>query len=210
MQNHLTSEVEKKTEEVEGLSLHIVKALAEAIDAKDRYTNGHSGRVAAYSKEIAQRYGFPSDKLEDIYVMGLLHDVGKIGVPDAVINKPGKLTEDEFELIKMHPVMGSKILKNITELPQLSNGARWHHERYDGTGYPDRLSGENIPIEARIIAVADSYDAMSSRRSYRNVLSQDVIRNELINGKGTQFDPKLADIMLSMMDEDKDYNMREI
>ncbi len=210
LQNHLTSEVEKKTEEIEGLSLHIVRALAEAIDAKDRYTNGHSGRVAEYSKEIARRYGFPEEKLDDIYVMGLLHDVGKIGVPDAVINKPGRLTDEEFELIKTHPVMGSKILKNITELPQLSNGARWHHERYDGTGYPDKLSGEDIPIEARIIAVADSYDAMSSRRSYRNVLSQDVIRYELTKGKGTQFDPRLADIMLSMMDEDKDYNMREI
>ena len=209
LQNHLTREVERKTEENENLSLHIVKALAEAIDAKDTYTNGHSGRVAEYSRMIAQKYGYSEEKLDSIYIMGLLHDVGKIGVPDAVINKPSRLTDDEFDLIKNHPVMGARILKNIKEMPQLSSGARWHHERYDGKGYPDGLKGDEIPEEARIIAVADSYDAMTSRRSYRDPMPQDVVRSEIVKCSGTQFDPKFAEIMLRMMDEDTDFNMRE-
>ena len=209
LQNHLTQEVERKTEENESLSLHIVKALAEAIDAKDTYTNGHSDRVASYSKEIARWYGYSEEKLNDIYMMGLLHDVGKIGIPDAVINKPAKLTDEEYDLIKQHPVMGARILKNIKEMPQLANGARWHHERYDGKGYPDRLKGDDIPEEARIIAVADSYDAMTSRRSYRDPLPQNVVRGEIVKGSGSQFDPRFADIMLRMMDADKDFEMRE-
>lgn len=209
LQNNLTQEVERKTEENENLTLDIVKALAEAIDAKDTYTNGHSARVAEYSREIALRYGYSDKKLDDIYMMGLLHDIGKIGVPDAVINKPAKLTEAEFELIKNHPVMGARILKNIKERPHLASGARWHHERYDGTGYPDGLKGNDIPEEARIIAVADSYDAMTSRRSYRDPLPKEAVRSEIIKGRGSQFDPKFADIMLQMMDEDKDFNMRE-
>ncbi len=209
LQNHLTREVEKKTEENEGLSAHIVRALAEAIDAKDTYTNGHSGRVAMYAREIARLYGYSEEQLNDIYIMGLLHDVGKIGVPDTVINKPAKLTDEEFDLIKQHPVKGYKILENIKEMPQLANGARWHHERFDGKGYPDGLSGEDIPEEARIIAVADSYDAMTSRRSYRDPLSQEKVREEIARCSGTQFDPKFADIMLKMIDMDKEYNMRE-
>lgn len=209
LQNHLTREVERKTEENESLSLHIVKALAEAIDAKDTYTNGHSSRVAEYSRMIAERAGYTEEKLDDIYMMGLLHDVGKIGVPDAVINKPARLTDYEFSLIKNHPVMGARILKNIKEMPQLSSGARWHHERYDGKGYPDGLKGKDIPEEARIIAIADSYDAMTSRRSYRDPLSQDVVRSEIEKGKGTQFDPDFADIMLKMIDEDTGFDMRE-
>ncbi len=209
LQNHLTKEVEKKTEENENLTLDIVKALAMAIDAKDTYTNGHSARVAEYSSEIARRFGYTGQRLSDIYMMGLLHDVGKIGIPDAVINKPAKLTDAEFELIKAHPVMGAKILKNIKDKPRLADGARWHHERYGGGGYPDDLRGDAIPEEARIIAVADSYDAMTSRRSYREPLPQDIVRSEIQKGSGSQFDPRFADIMLKMIDEDKDFNMRE-
>ena len=145
----------------------------------------------------------------DIYIIALLHDVGKIGVPDDVIHKTGKLSPSEFDDIKKHPVIGSQILKNIAEMPKLSVGARWHHERFDGTGYPDGLVGEEIPEEARIIAVADAYDAMSSNRSYRNIMSQERIRQEIINGSGTQFDPRFAQIMLRMIEEDPDYRMRE-
>ncbi|MCR5604668.1 MAG: response regulator [Lachnospiraceae bacterium] len=209
LQNHLTQEVERKTEENENLTLDIVKALAEAIDAKDTYTKGHSGRVAEYSREIARRFGYSEQKLDEIYMMGLLHDVGKIGVPDAVINKPAKLTDAEFELIKAHPVKGAKILENIKDMPKLADGARWHHERYGGGGYPDGLKGDEIPEVARIIAVADSYDAMTSRRSYRDPLPQGFVRNEILQGSGTQFDPRFADIMISMIDEDKDFDMRE-
>ena len=210
LQKDLEQEVKKKTEENEKLFIQVVQSLADAIDAKDTYTNGHSGRVAQYSREIARRYGYKGKKLDDIYMMGLFHDVGKIGVPDAVINKPAKLNDDEFEQIKNHPVMGARILKNIKAMPALATGARWHHERYGGGGYPDSLSGETIPEEARIIAVADSYDAMSSRRSYRDVLPQELVRLEIEKGRGSQFDPKFADIMLDMIDEDKDYQMREI
>ena len=209
LQNHLTKEVEKKTEENENLTLDIVKALAMAIDAKDTYTNGHSARVAEYSSEIARRFGYTGQRLSDIYMMGLLHDVGKIGIPDAVINKPAKLTDEEFEKIKAHPVMGARILKNIKDKPKLADGARWHHERYGGGGYPDDLRGDAIPEEARIIAVADSYDAMTSRRSYREPLPQDIVRSEIQKGSGSQFDPRFADIMLKMIDEDKDFNLRE-
>ena len=209
LQRNLSQEVEKKTEENEKLFMHVVHSLADAIDAKDTYTNGHSGRVARYSKEIARRYGYSEKAQSDIYMMGLLHDVGKIGVPDAVINKPAKLNDEEYEIIKNHPVMGARILKNIKEMPSLATGARWHHERYGGGGYPDGLVGDDIPEEARIIAVADAYDAMSSRRSYRDVLPQKVVREEIEKGKGTQFAPQFADIMLAMIDEDTEYKMRE-
>ena len=209
LQNHLVEEVERKTEENKGLSMHIVKALAEAIDAKDTYTNGHSGRVAEYTRLIAKRSGYTDNKLDDIYMMGLLHDVGKIGIPDAIINKPAKLSDDEFEVIKTHPVMGARILNSITEMPALAMGARWHHERYGGGGYPDGLTGEDIPEEARIIAVADAYDAMTSRRSYRSSLPQETVREEIAKGAGTQFDPKFADIMLELIDADTEYKLRE-
>lgn len=216
LQADLSYEVEKKTQEViaqneklERISMQIVTALSGAIDAKDTYTNGHSTRVADYSKEIAKRAGYSEEMQNDIYMMGLLHDVGKIGIPDAIINKPAKLSDEEYSIIQNHPVMGAKILKNISEFPKLVTGARWHHERYDGRGYPDAISGEVIPMEARIIAVADAYDAMSSRRSYRDALPQSQVRSELERGKGTQFDPVFAEIMLHMMDEDVDYQMRE-
>ncbi|MCR5520322.1 MAG: response regulator [Lachnospiraceae bacterium] len=209
LQRQLSHEVHKKTQENNKLFLHVVEALAKAIDAKDNYTNGHSGRVAAYAREMSRRIGYNDDQQNTIYMMGLLHDVGKIGIPDAVINKPAKLNDEEFELIKTHPVLGAKILGAIKEMPSLANGARWHHERYGGGGYPDNLKGEDIPIEARIIAVADSYDAMTSHRSYRAPLPQDIVRQEIEKGKGTQFDPRFADIMIHMIDEDINYEMKE-
>ena len=209
LQHDLNAEVERKTKEIEGLSLHVVHTLADAIDAKDTYTHGHSGRVAEYSREIARRFGYSQEKQEEIYMMGLLHDVGKIGVPDVVINKPGALTDEEFEKIKSHPVMGARILQNITEMPKLVTGARWHHERFNGKGYPDGLAGEDIPEEARIIAVADAYDAMTSNRSYRGLIPQERVKSELEKGSGSQFDPKFAALMLEMIEEDTEYNMRE-
>ena len=216
LQNDLQNEVSRMTREIireheknERLSLQIVQTLTGTIDAKDSYTRGHSTRVADYSREIARRAGYSERAQEEIYMMGLLHDVGKIGIPDGVINKTSRLNDEEYALIKTHPKVGFEILKSITEMPKLSVGARWHHERYDGMGYPDNLSGNDIPEEARIIAVADAYDAMSSRRSYHDVLSQEYIRNELEKGKGSQFDPKFADIMISMIIEDKNYDLRE-
>ncbi len=194
---------------IEEMNMEVVSALAEAIDAKDTYTNGHSSRVAKYSKMIALRAGYSESDQNEVYMMGLLHDVGKIGVPDEVINKTARLTDEEYEIIKTHPVIGSKILGSIKENPRLAIGARWHHERYDGTGYPDKLSGKDIPEEARIIAVADAYDAMTSRRSYRSVMPQEKVRSEIEKGTGTQFDPAFAKIMISIIDEDRHYTMRE-
>ncbi len=209
LQKDLEAEVGRKTEALARLSLQVVQTLAEAIDAKDAYTKGHSRRVAHYAREIASRYGYTKKQQDDIYMIGLLHDVGKIGIPDQVINKPGKLTDEEYALIKQHPVLGDRILKKVEEMPKLAVGARWHHERYDGTGYPDGLKGEEILEEAKIISVADAYDAMTSRRSYRNPLPQEVVIREIETGKGTQFDPVFADIMLQMIREDPDYSMRE-
>lgn len=189
------------------LYTNVIKALAYTIDAKDRYTSGHSQRVATYSLELAKRMGKSEEEQKNIYYAGLLHDVGKIRVPEDVINKPGKLTDEEFNQIKIHPVSSFHILKDIYEDPSISLGAKYHHERYDGKGYPNGLVGDNIPEIARIIGVADSYDAMASNRSYRKALPQNVVREEIEKGKGKQFDPVIADYMLQMMEEDVDYKM---
>ena len=186
-----------------------VEALATAVDAKDSYTNGHSNRVAKYSRYIAQEAGMSEKECDDVYLAGLLHDVGKIGIDDSIINKKGKLTDEEFAVIKLHPGLGGQILSKIVMSPSLSVGARYHHERYDGKGYPDRLKGDEIPRIARIIAVADAYDAMTSTRSYRNVIPQMYVREELIKGMGTQFDPEYARIMIKLLDRDEGYTMKE-
>ena len=184
-------------------------ALASAIDAKDKYTHGHSRRVAEYSEMIAEVYGKTDGECRDIYLAGLLHDVGKIGIPDNIINKDGRLTDEEFAVIKTHPAIGAGILKKINIAPFISIGAHFHHERYDGRGYPEGLKGEDIPEIARIIAVADAYDAMTSKRSYRDALPQEGVRSEIEKGKGTQFDPKFAEIMLGLMDRDTDYQLQQ-
>ncbi len=165
--------------------------------------------MAEYSQSIAELAGKPDRECVEIYLIALLHDVGKIGIPDGIINKDGRLTDEEFAVIKTHPVIGDQILSRIKQFPDLSIGAKYHHERYDGRGYPEGLKGEEIPEIARIIAVADAYDAMSSKRSYRDCLPQEVIRNEIVKGMGTQFDPKFAGIMLELIDKDKNYHMRQ-
>ncbi len=210
LHNDMAQEIRVKTEKLSRAYIQIVQALAASVDAKDKYTHGHSSRVAAYSREIARRAGFSETEQDNIYMMGLLHDVGKIGIQDAIINKAGRLTDEEFASIKSHPSVGAEILKNISDFPELMIGARWHHERFDGKGYPDGLTGENIPEMARIIAIADTYDAMTSNRSYRGALPQAKVREELERCKGSQFDPCFADIMIRMMDEDTEYQMREI
>lgn len=197
---------QKKTEE---LFIQTVSALSGAVDAKDRYTSGHSKRVAEYAKKIAARMGKSEEEQQVIYRAGLLHDVGKIRVPVEIINKPGRLTDEEFELIKIHPATGYHILKDISGGSNIAEGSKYHHERYDGKGYPSGLAGEDIPEIARILGVADSYDAMASNRSYRSALPQETVRSEIERGKGTQFDPAIADIMLQMIDEDKDYTMKQ-
>lgn len=205
-----TGELVEQQQRIKELFVQTVTALSEAVDAKDRYTSGHSKRVAEYSRMIAKRMGKSKEEQEEIYRAGLLHDVGKIRIPVEIINKNGPLSDDEFNIIKVHPVTGYHILSGISGSEQLAIAAKYHHERYDGKGYPNGLAGDKIPEMARILGVADSYDAMTSNRSYRDGLPQEVVRNEIIKGRGTQFDPEIADIMLQLMEEDKDYQMRQI
>ena len=202
-------ELIKKQETIEEMFVQTVTALSEAVDAKDRYTSGHSKRVAEYARMLAKRMSMSEEKQEEIYRAGLLHDIGKIRIPAEIINKAGKLTDEEYDIIKIHPVTSYNILRGIAGNNLIAIAAKYHHERYDGRGYPNGLSGDTIPLVARIIAVADTYDAMTSNRSYRKALPQDVVRAEIEKGKGTQFDPDIAEIMLQMIDEDKEYAMRQ-
>lgn len=169
------------------------------IDAKDSYTNGHSKRVATYTRLIAENMGYEGEALDRIYYVALLHDCGKIGVPDNILRKPGKLTDEEFEIIKSHTVRGGDILSSFKSLENAGEGALYHHERYDGTGYPEGRAGEDIPLIARMICVADSFDAMNTNRVYRDKLSKEKIIEEIETNKGRQFDPKIADIMLKLI-----------
>jgi len=191
------------------IDIALAKAMIRIIDAKDRYTNSHSQRVAHYAAMIAKFMGKSVQQQTNIYMAGLLHDVGKIRIPDAILNKNGRLSDAEFEMIKLHPVIGYHILKDVTNLPMISMGAKYHHERYDGMGYPNGLAQEEIPEIARIIGVADAYDAMTSTRSYRDILPQEKVRSEIIRGRGKQFDPEIAAVMLERIDEDTGYNMRQ-
>jgi len=157
---------EQKRLKSERMSFQMMTTLAATIDAKDPYTNGHSSRVSMYAREIAKRAGYDEAFQQNVYFVALLHDIGKIGIPDRILEKPGKLTDEEYEVIKLHTTIGGEILSDITEIPKVTIGARYHHERFDGNGYPDGLSGTDIPIEARIIGVADAYDAMSRCSSW--------------------------------------------
>ncbi len=216
LQDNLQQQVEVRTKELqdeknnsEKLLIELTQALATTIDAKDKYTSGHSKRVAEYSRMLAAALGKDEKTQQEIYLFALLHDIGKIGVPDWIINKQDKLTEEEYAEIKKHPQIGYEILKSISILPNLKTGVRWHHERIDGKGYPDGLMGDNIPEFAKIISVADAYDAMTSNRSYRDSLPQDVVRSEIKRQIGTQFDPQVAAKMLEIIDNDKDFQLRE-
>lgn len=206
---HTLDQLDATNSELSKTNNTVMQVLAKTIDAKDKYTRGHSVRVAYYSRELAKRMGKSEEEQEKIYRIALLHDVGKIRIPDTIINKPGRLTDQEFSMIKLHTVAGYHILKGSNRFDEMAQGAKYHHERYDGKGYPSGLKGENIPEYARIIAVADSYDAMTSNRIYRDALPQSVVRKEIEKGKGTQFDPEIADIMLQMIDEDKEYKMKQ-
>ncbi|WP_303840667.1 HD domain-containing phosphohydrolase [Selenomonas ruminantium] len=216
LQHHMQQEIDKQTAiaqaqlaSTERLFREMIEALADTIDAKDKYTRGHSHRVADYAWEISRRAGKSEQYQRDVYYMAQLHDIGKIGIPSSLINKNGKLTDEEYASMKQHTTIGSAILSPVNEMPELVSAARHHHERYDGKGYPDGLSGNDIPEKVRIIAVADAYDAMTSKRSYRDALPQDRVRHEIASGRGSQFDPVFADIMLNMIDDDVHYQMRE-
>ncbi len=175
--------------------------MTDFIDAKDSYTKGHSSRVAVYSRQLAERLGVPEEERKNFYYIALMHDCGKVGVPDAVLKKPGKLTDDEFRLIQAHATVGNHLLTHFTSIPGISDGAHYHHERYDGTGYPEGLKGEEIPYVARIICIADAVDAMSTNRCYRDRLPEDQLINELREHAGTQFDPVMVPAMIDLIHE---------
>ena len=206
--NRLNEEVARQTrvateraDQLERLSEEIVETLARTIDAKDRYTNGHSFRVSEYSVALARKLGWPEQELWELKREGLLHDIGKIGVPDAVLNKPGRLTDEEFAIIKSHTTIGRTILNGLEGMHAAEEVAACHHERYDGRGYPEGLSGEQIPVHARVVAIADAFDAMHSDRIYRKGLPYEMIHRELVQGRGTQFDPEFLDVFLKMYED---------
>ena len=203
--NELLAELEGKKQ----LFLNITKALAAAIDAKDHYTHGHTSRVTNVSLEIAQKLAeknksaFNTKIFEDIHISSLLHDIGKIGIPESILNKQGPLTKEEFEVIKTHPNIGVAILQPIYELNAAILGVRHHHERYDGTGYTEGLKGEEIPLIASIIAVADAFDAMISDRPYRKGITKEHAVEEIVRESGRQFDPQVASVFFELSKEGK-------
>ena len=178
-----------------------ILSIARTVDAKDSNTSEHSFRVSQYSLAITKRLGYSEEKCENLRQMALLHDIGKIGIPDAILNKPGKLTDEEYEIMKTHVIRGGEILKDFTMIDNVSVGALYHHEKYDGSGYCHGLKGEQIPLYARIIGIADAFDAMTANRVYRKQLDLDFVIAELKRCSGTQFDPKLVDILLALIDE---------
>ncbi len=180
-----------------------ILAIAKTVDAKDLRTSKHSQRVSDYSAMIAKEYGFTDEQCENLRKAALLHDIGKIAIPDKVLNKPGRLTDEEYAVMKSHVTRGAEILKDFTLIDHVVEGARYHHERYDGRGYPDGLKGEEIPLYGRIIAVADAFDAMTANRVYRQRQDFDYVLNELHKNRGTQFDPELLDIFLKLIDDKK-------
>ena len=179
----------------------LVRCLTAAIDAKDPYTWGHSERVARMAVRLGKQTGMPPGALSDLYLAGLLHDIGKIGIRDSVLQKAGRLTPDEFAHIQEHPVIGDRLVSNIAALAHLRPGVRNHHERWDGRGYPDGLAGENIPLQARILAVADACDAMMATRPYRPALPPERIDAVMLEGAGTQWDPHLVEMFMACRHE---------
>ncbi|MBQ7247947.1 MAG: HD domain-containing protein [Lachnospiraceae bacterium] len=189
----------KRQLEYKNITLESIQAIARTIDAKDEYTNGHSIRVGYYSRVIAENMGMSSDEVDNIYYIALLHDIGKIAIPDSILNKPGRLTDSEFAVMKSHTTRGANILKGISTIPHIVEGAKSHHEKYDGSGYPEGLSGDDIPFVARIICCADCFDAMASKRVYKEPYSLDMITGEFTRCAGTQFDPSISRVVIDLI-----------
>jgi len=190
--------------ELEKAYLESIETLRYTVEAKDTYTRGHSDRVSEYSHLIGKHLNLSEDDLKKLKLGGLFHDVGKIGVPDSILLKTEKLTDDEYSEIKNHPSIGSHILSNATMFKEIIPIVKHHHERYDGHGYPSKLAGEDIPYLARIAAVADTFDAMTSKRAYRDPLPLDIVKAEFEKNKGTQFDPQIADVFLGILNNNYD------
>lgn len=207
-------ELDQRRQQNERLSLQMMRTLAAAIESKDEYTREHSHRTAEYAALIARELHWPQEEIRDLKYAAHLHDIGKVGIPDTILNKPTRLTPEEYEVTKEHTIIGAEILKNITLASYAADVARYHHERYDGKGYPEGLKGTDIPLYARVIAVADSYDVMSTRHACRNALPESSIIEEFRKNRGTQFDPEITDVVLKLLSEnrftpDTDQNLSE-
>lgn len=195
----INEELKDANQRLENAYMESIETLRYTVEAKDPYTRGHSDRVSAYSVLIGKQLGLSEDDLKILRIGGLFHDIGKIGVPDSILLKTAKLTDDEYSEIKNHPSIGAHILSNASIFKDIIPIVKHHHEKYDGNGYPSKLKGEDIPLFARIAAIADTFDAMTSKRTYRDSLGLDVVKSEIERCKGTQFDPKLADIFLDIL-----------
>lgn len=200
----INSELSSTYEKLEKAYLESIETLRFTVEAKDTYTRGHSDRVSSYSVLIGEKLGLPKSDLKTLKIGGLFHDVGKIGVPDSILQKDSKLTDDEYSEIKNHPSIGAHILSSAEIFKDIIPIVKHHHEKYDGNGYPGKLKGEEIPYLARIASVADSFDAMTSKRTYRDSLSMDTVISEFHRCKGTQFDPNITDVFLDILENDFD------
>ena len=200
----INEELSDAKDQLEKAYLESIQTLRYTVEAKDTYTRGHSDRVSEFAILIGQKMGLSEAELKTLKIGGLFHDIGKIGIPDSILLKETKLSDDEYSEIKHHPSIGAHILSNATIFADIIPIVKYHHERYDGRGYPENLVGENIPLLARITSVADAFDAMSSRRTYRNNLEMEVIKEEIRKNRGTQFDPKAADIFLDILENEFD------
>lgn len=198
----INTELKDTYDKLEKAYMESIETLRFTVEAKDTYTRGHSDRVSEYSVLLGQKLGLPEQDINNLKVGGLFHDIGKIGVPDSILLKNSKLTDDEYSEIKNHPAIGAHILSNATIFKDVIPIVKHHHERFDGNGYPGKLKGEEIPYLARIAAVADAFDAMTSRRTYRDSLSLDIVKTEIEKCKGTQFDPECADAFLDILNND--------
>ena len=206
-----TKQLAEKHLEIRTAYVQTIRALAEAVDAKDAYTRGHSERVGVYASKVGRELGLPRDLIERIYIAGLLHDVGKIGVRDAVIQKPDRLTPEEYAEMQRHPEIGARILEPVAFLSDVVECVRHHHEWWDGSrrGYPDRLAGHRIPLPSRVILVADTVEAMTSDRPYRKGMSLDRVVDELHRFSGTQFDPDVVDACLRLLEREAESFIRK-
>jgi putative nucleotidyltransferase with HDIG domain len=197
--DQVNEELKNTQAKLEQAYLDTIETLRCTVDAKDSYTKGHSERVSEYAVLIGKHLGISSDEMYTLRIGGLFHDVGKIGISDNILSKKGKLTDDEFDEIKKHPVIGAQILSNASIFSDIISIVKYHHERFDGTGYPEHLKGKEIPYLARIVSVADAFDAMNSRRPYRDTVEIQTIYNEISKNKKTQFDPEVADALLDII-----------
>lgn len=192
------------------MAYQLIKSISLLAEVKDPCFRGHSRRTASLAREIVKRMGGNDTEQLNIYCAALVHDIGMVAIPDYIVSKKGQLSEDEFNELRQHTIIGSKIFHSVNQIPEIKQAIRWHHERYDGTGYPDGLSGEDIPVAARIIAAADAYDSMTSEMVYRSSMQQQQVREEFIKGSGTQFDPEIAKIVLSIIYDDKNFERRQV